>query len=62
MWYNWRMTIVDKIVALIRDTSSSLPDDVERALKAARRREAKGGAAASVLQTICDNCALARRE
>ena len=56
------MTIVDKIVALIRDTSSSLPDDVERALKAARRREAKGGAAASVLQTICDNCALARRE
>ena len=52
----------EKIVALVRDTSSSLPDDVARALAAARRREAKGGAAAAVLKTICDNCALARRQ
>ena len=51
----------EKIVALVRDTSSSLPADVARALKAARRREARGGAAAAVLKTICDNCALARR-
>ena len=56
------MTIVDKIVGLIRETSSSLPEDVEKAVKAAYRKEEKGSAAATVLKTILDNCALARRE
>jgi len=56
------MKIVDQIVGLIRETSSSIPDDVERALKAAARRETKGSPAAVVLKTILDNCALARKQ
>lgn len=56
------MTLIDKIVGLIRETSSSLPPDVERALKAACRREKKGSSAAVVLQTVLDNCALARQK
>ncbi|MGN0854521.1 MAG: fumarate hydratase [Kiritimatiellia bacterium] len=56
------MTTVEKIVALIRDTSSSIPEDVEKAVKAAYRREEKGGAAATVLKTILENCARARRQ
>ena len=46
---------------LIRQTSSSLPDDVGRALKAALRREERGSSAALVLQTVLDNCRQARR-
>ena len=56
------MTTVEKIVGLIRDTSTSIPDDVEKAVRAACRREVKGGAAATVLKTILENCVLARRE
>ena len=52
---------VDKLVDLIRDTSSSLPPDVLKALKAALRREKKGSSAAVVLQTILDNCAIAAK-
>ena len=52
---------VDKIVELIRETSSSLPEDVLRALKAAQRREAKGSSAAVVLKTVLDNCAIAKK-
>lgn len=55
------MSLVDHLVGLIRETSSSLPEDVLRALRAARRREAKGSSARIVLQTILDNCALAKR-
>ena len=55
------MNIVEKLVALIRDTSSSLPSDVLRALKAAQRREKKGSSAAVVLKTILDNCAIAAK-
>ena len=44
---------------LIRKTSSSLPDDVLRALRAARRRERAGSSAAVVLKTVLDNCSLA---
>ena len=55
------MTTVDKIAALIRETSSSLPEDVLKALKAALRKEAKGSSAAVVLRTILDNCAIAKR-
>lgn len=52
---------VAKLAALIRETSSSLPGDVESALRKALRREEKGSSAAVVLQTVLDNVALARR-
>ena len=55
------MKLVEKLAALIKETSSSLPDDVLAALKAALRRENAGSSAAVVLRTILDNCALARR-
>jgi len=54
-------TIVEKVVQLIRETSSSLPEDVLKALKAAQRREARGSSAAVVLKTILDNCAIAAK-
>ena len=53
--------LVNRIVALIRDTSSSLPPDVLKALKAAQRKERKGSSAAVVLKTILDNCAIAAK-
>ena len=53
------MCVVDELVRLIGDTSASLPDDVVKALKAARRRERPGSSAAVVLSTILDNCAIA---
>ena len=56
------MATVDKIAALIRDTSSSLPEDVEKAIKAAKKREKRGSSAEMILATILENCALARRE
>lgn len=52
--------MVEKIAGLIAETSSSLPEDVEKALKAALRREERGGSAAVVLRTILDNVATAR--
>ena len=52
---------VDKLVDLIRDTSSSLPPDVLKALQAAARKEKKGSSAAVVLKTILDNCAIAAK-
>lgn len=54
------MKTEDKILALIRDTSSSLPDDVEKTILKAMRREEKGSSAKMILKTILDNCALAR--
>lgn len=56
-----RPTTLDRLVALIRETSSSLPEDVRAALRAALRRETRGSSAAVVLQTILDNCALAAK-
>ena len=53
--------LVDRLVDLIQETSSSLSEDVLKALKAAHRREEKGSSAAVVLKTILDNCAIARR-
>ena len=53
--------LVAKIVTLIRETSSSLPPDVLKALKAALRKERKGSSAAVVLKTILDNCAIAAK-
>ena len=55
------MCVVDKLVKLIRETSSSLPPDVLKALKAAQRKERKGSSAAVVLKTILDNCAIAAK-
>ena len=55
------MKLVDQLVELIRETSSSLPDDVLQALRAAARREEKGSSAAVVLRTVLDNCKLAKK-
>ena len=54
-------SLVLKLADFIRLTSSSLPDDAERALKRALRREAPNSPARTVLKTILDNVALARR-
>ena len=53
-------SVLDRLVSLVRETGSSLPDDVLAALRRAKRREERGSSAAVVLQTILDNCALAR--
>ena len=55
------MDIVEKLVGLIRDTSSSLPADVEAALKKALRGDARGSSSAVVTGTILDNVRLARK-
>ena len=54
-------SLVSKLVDLIRSTSSSLPADVLKALKAAARKEKKGSSAAVVLKTILENCAIAAK-
>ena len=51
---------VEEIVELIGETSSSLPEDVLKALRTALRRERGDASAAVVLRTILENCALAR--
>lgn len=56
------MSLVEKICELIRETSSSLPEDILKAIKGAARKEEKGSSAAVVLKTILDNCALAKRQ
>ena len=53
-------TIVNRIAELIHETSSSLPDDAEQALRKALRREVKGSSARLVLETLLQNVALAR--
>ena len=52
------------MVALIRETSSSLPEDVERVLKRqlAKEKRAKNAAAVLNLSTILENIALARKQ
>ena len=55
------MKLTDLLAELVRETSSSLPDDVLSAVRTALRREEKGSSAAVVLRTILDNCALAKR-
>ena len=54
-------SLVSRIADLIRDTSSSLPPDVLKALKSALRKERKGSSAAVVLKTILENCAIAAK-
>ena len=56
------MKLTDKIVELVRETSSSLSGDVLVALRAALRREKSGSSAAMVIKTILENCALAGRK
>ena len=51
---------VNRIAELIHETSSSLPDDAEQALRKALRRETKGSSARLVLETLLQNVALAR--
>ena len=55
------MKPADRLVELIRDASSSLPDDVVAAIARAKRREPAGSSAAVVLKTILDNVALAKK-
>ena len=55
------MNIVEKLAGLMRDTSSSLPPDVEAAIKKAFRGETRGSSASVVLGTILDNVRLARK-
>ena len=55
------MSTLEQIVCLIRETSCSLSPDVERALRRAAAREARGKSAAVVLGTILDNVKLARK-
>ena len=52
----------ERLVRLIRDTSSTIPDDVLQAIAAARRRERRGSSAAAVLGTVLENCALAQEK
>ena len=47
--------IEEKIAELVRRTSSRLPGDVLKALKAAARREAKGSSARMILETLVRN-------
>ena len=54
--------IVDRLVDLIRETSSSLPEDVLKAIRSAMRKEERGKSAAVVLKTILDNCELAKKQ
>ncbi len=54
------MTLTEKLAAFIRETSSSLSADAERALASARRREPKSSPARAILDTILANVALAR--
>jgi fumarate hydratase, class I len=53
--------LTEKILELIRRTSSSLPADVEERLKASIEKEAPGSAARGALETIMKNIALSRQ-
>ena len=55
-----RESLADRLALFIRDTSSSLPEDAEQALRRALRREAKGSSARMVLEAILRNVELAR--
>ena len=52
--------LVDRLAQFIRETSSSLPEDAELAIRKALRREAKGSSARMILETILRNVELAR--
>lgn len=56
--------MIEKLVGLIRETSSSLPDDVVRVLRRqlAAERRARNAAAVLNLSTVLENVELARRQ
>lgn len=58
------MTTLEKLIDLIRETSCSFSDDVEKALKRQLKIERTAGNSAAVLNlsTIVENIALARRQ
>lgn len=56
------MAMVDVIFNLIRDTSTSLPEDVLKYLAFSSRKEGAGSSAAVILKTIRENCALAKKK
>ena len=53
--------LTDAILELIRRTSTDLPADVEKRLRASIRREAAGSAARRALETIVKNVELSRK-
>jgi fumarate hydratase class I len=53
--------LTNEILELIRRTSSDLPPDVEKRLRAAIEKEAPGSAARGALETIIKNIALSRK-
>jgi len=53
--------LTNEILELIRRTSSDLPPDVEKRLRAAVEKEAPGSAARGALETILKNVDLSRR-
>jgi len=53
--------ITNEILELIRRTSSDLPPDVEKRLKAAVEKETPGSAARGALETILKNITLSRK-
>ena len=55
------MELTEKILELIRLTSTDLPPDVEEAIRKAREEEDAGSAARDVLGTMLENMELARK-
>jgi fumarate hydratase class I len=53
--------ITDKVLELIRRTSTDIPPDVEASLRAAVEDEVPGSAARGALETIIDNIELSRK-
>ncbi len=53
--------LTEVFLELVRRTATDLPEDVEKAIRDAREREAPGSAAESAFNTILENVALARR-
>ena len=56
------MELEETLVELVRRTSTSLPEDVEEALREGAKKEAKGTSAANSLGTILENVELARKK
>ncbi len=53
--------LTNEILELIRRTSTDLPDDVERALRASIEREEPDSAARQALETVLENVELSRK-
>jgi fumarate hydratase class I len=53
--------VTERLVELIKSTSTDLSPDVEKALAQAQKQEAPGSAALGALQTILENIGLSRR-